>query len=1063
MPQAQGEPSQYAYYPTPGLRLLGALPKGPVRGIKQVTTGGVYAVGGDTVYLVNADWTSTALGTITPLRPYPVSMQDNGNTLMIVDGTTGGWTVDLASNAFAAITDPAFYGADKVDYLDTYFILNKPKTPQFYISGSLAVTWDSLDFANKESFSDLLVTIAVAKREIWLLGDRTTEVWYNQGLSSAADFTFAQIQGTFVDQGCCAKYSVATYDDAVYWLAANRAGQGIVLTGAGYQTKRISTFAIENELTTYPRIDDAVGFTYLLAGHIFYVLTFPAADKTWVYDIATQQWHEWLWIDDNGEEHRHRANCAYFIDGTVVMGDHENGNLYAVENTALTDNGQPIKRQRSYPHIVNELKRVYYRQFIADIESGNPIVTEAGTQTLLSCSFTATDGTLLEDYSSTADTNAVWTLVSGTSGKIEGGRFVGATGGSDLYQSPTLSSANYTLQFRAIPTGYAGVGTSSVFAIARSTGAGTGYRAAVYGDGSQYWVSLGVEGGSSTSLAMGTVPSGWYVVTLALQSARITLTVQRNSDGLYLQSSGLWGAAAVPAMTLSDATYTAAGTVMIGGTWTIPPPTLSSTMETSLAADPNFPSGYGYQNAYKQQAFDFTRNWYYHPISGTVAGASVGGIAITDLSTMEVVRTVTMDQMYAGTPYGLPPGSPPTQSIFLCSCGNGTDLYITTASDASYSPAAEFTRFTRVDPVSMKVTGEFYISRSFPPPITCVMSSGWQSAMVNTTATHTIVLYPINGALTAGPEIFDGTGMVPIGLGPTPMTQAYNCMFCAGKKHTDGSCDFIMMDPDSWLHPTSGNIDIWRINVSDSLVITSTKTGTLNVLPYFTPPSTTNRLLVGQLEYDPVHDTMIVTLPDAGAGTSTPNAAPSWLLSMNYNGSVNWSQHQATIGGSVYSNSQSDLANGTYMAGSSTNLHLYDTGTGAITWTGSIAVLGSDAGSFFNVWDSTRNSYWTYALSRGFVRIDMHAVPSLAMDNLLVSAPVVPEGNQIFLSWSDDRGHSFGSPVGQPIGATGKYLTNVQWQRLAYARDRVFKLEWSVPVATALQGAFIEVDTNAKS
>lgn len=372
LPQVQGEPAQWSYYPTPGLRLLGTLPQGPVRAIKQATTGGIYAAAGDGVYLVDPTaWTGSLLGNLSGMRPYPVSMQDNGTTLFIVDGTSGGWTVDLASHAFAAVSDPAFYGADRVDYLDTYLLFNKPGTPQFYSSDSEATTFDPLYFANKESFSDLLVTLAVAKREIWLLGERTSEVWVNVG---AQDFPFQQIQGAFVDHGCRAKYSVATYDDTVYWLGYDRAGQGIVLSGAGYATKRISTYAIEYELTTYARLDDAIGFVYSLAGHVFYVLTFPHGGTygaTWVYDITTQQWHEWLWIDDDGNEWRHRANCAYAINGMVVAGDRENGNLYAIEASAYTDAGQPIKRVRSYPHIVNDMDRVFYRQFVADFECGN--------------------------------------------------------------------------------------------------------------------------------------------------------------------------------------------------------------------------------------------------------------------------------------------------------------------------------------------------------------------------------------------------------------------------------------------------------------------------------------------------------------------------------------------------------------------------------------------------------------------------------------------------------------------------------------------------------------------
>ena len=567
VPEHEGEPGKAFSFPTPGLRLLGTLPQAKVRGIRQTTTGGIYAVAGSGVYLVDPTaWTGTLIGSITPLRPYPVSMTDNGNTLFIVDGTAGGWTVDLASHAFMAINDEAFYGADRVDFLDTYFLFNKPGTPQFYSSDSLATTFDSLWFANKSSFSDLLISLAVAKREIWLLGERTTEIWYNAG---AEDFPFQQIQSVFVDHGCRAKYSVATYDDKVFWLSYSRAGQGIVMMGADYKTTAISTFAIEAELTKYSRIDDAIGFIYTLAGHIFYVLTFPHADHTWVYDIRSGLWHEWLWIDNNGEEHRHRANCMYAINGMVVAGDWQNGNLYAVETTAYTDAGQPIKRQRSYPHIINEMDRVYYRQFVADLEGGNPGGAPQGTvQTLVSCSFTAPDDTTLTAYRNTSDTNAVWTRIAGIEAAIEGGELTGPPGGgTSLYQSAAVATPDYTLQFRAIPTNYDLVGTASIYAIARTTGAGTGYRATVAGDGSQYQLTLGVEAGGATTLPMGAIADGFYTVTMRLAGIIITATAQRSSDGLYLQSSGMWADAALPAITLHDGTYGTAGVVMIGGAW----------------------------------------------------------------------------------------------------------------------------------------------------------------------------------------------------------------------------------------------------------------------------------------------------------------------------------------------------------------------------------------------------------------------------------------------------------------------------------------------------------------
>jgi hypothetical protein len=56
--------------------------------------------------------------------------------------------------------------------------------------------------------------------------------------------------------------------------------------------------------------------------------------------------------------------------GAAVAGDWQNGNLYRLDPNAYTDNGRPIKRLRSFPHLLNDGKRVFYRQFLADLETG---------------------------------------------------------------------------------------------------------------------------------------------------------------------------------------------------------------------------------------------------------------------------------------------------------------------------------------------------------------------------------------------------------------------------------------------------------------------------------------------------------------------------------------------------------------------------------------------------------------------------------------------------------------------------------------------------------------------
>lgn len=378
MGQVQGEPSPFAYYPTAGTTTLLTLGDAPVRGLFRATNDTLYAVSGATVYSISSTWSATSLGSITAGLTTPVSMSDNGTTLVIVDGTSNGWQVTLANNAFSQITDStaSFRGGDRVDYLDTFMLFNVPGTPQFQSTLSNAITFDALYFANKESHSDLLVSVVVIKREIWLLGETTSEVWYNSG---DAAFPFASQPGAFIDQGCCAKYSVATSDNAVYWLSQDRNGMGIVMQGAGYSNQRVSTYPIEYALTTYPTITDAIGFCYQYAGHRFYCLTFPTADKTWLYDATTQQWSELAWIDSNGTEHRHRANCAAYCYGTIVVGDWLNGNVYALDPNVYTDFTGPVKRARIYPHLLRDGHRVFYRQFLCDMETGTTLTGPATT------------------------------------------------------------------------------------------------------------------------------------------------------------------------------------------------------------------------------------------------------------------------------------------------------------------------------------------------------------------------------------------------------------------------------------------------------------------------------------------------------------------------------------------------------------------------------------------------------------------------------------------------------------------------------------------------------------
>ena len=350
----------------PGLRALAILGVGPVRGLWTFGNYG-YAVSGTTLYKIDTTWAATAKGTVAGTGP--VSMVDNGTQLFIAAGATG-YIYNANTDVFAQITDPDFPGATTVGFIDGYFVFNEPNSQKFWVTALLdGTSVDPLDFASAEGSPDNLVSLIVDHREVWLFGQTSVEVWYNAGLP---DFPLARIQGAFNEIGCAAPFSVAKLDNGVFWLGADARGKGIVYRSNGYNGTRISTHSVEWQIQQYSDISDATAYTYQQDGHSFYVLNFPSADITWVYDVATQAWHQRAgWLNNNFT--RHRGDNQMAFNGEIVIGDYLTGGIYAYDPTVYTEAGSVQKWLRSWralPTGTNTLRRTTQHSLQLDCESG---------------------------------------------------------------------------------------------------------------------------------------------------------------------------------------------------------------------------------------------------------------------------------------------------------------------------------------------------------------------------------------------------------------------------------------------------------------------------------------------------------------------------------------------------------------------------------------------------------------------------------------------------------------------------------------------------------------------
>lgn len=389
-------PFPFTFYQRPGLTPKASpAVAAPGRALYRASNGAGYAAIGDKIYYITPAWALVELGSITGLLETPVSFTDNGTYVVIFDGSTSQWSIEMLTNTFAGLVDGTgnMAGADRGDTLDTFIIWNRPDTRQFGSTLSNVLTTNGLSFASKATYPDKLKTLIVRRTEIVLLGDLKGEIWYNVG---GAIFPFARLPGSYIEYGIAAKYSVAANDISIFWLSRSLEGQGMVLKLRGYEVNRISNHALEFAISQMSDISDAVGYCYQQGGHLFYVLHFPSADQTWVWDESIADpmygWHQEAWTDANGVLHRHRGNAYALINDVPCTIDWENGTIYQMDLAAFTDTVAGVVYDcsyiRTFPQVTQvenekgelidlEDKSATFHKFVAYLECGNVNATVA--------------------------------------------------------------------------------------------------------------------------------------------------------------------------------------------------------------------------------------------------------------------------------------------------------------------------------------------------------------------------------------------------------------------------------------------------------------------------------------------------------------------------------------------------------------------------------------------------------------------------------------------------------------------------------------------------------------
>jgi hypothetical protein len=368
-----GEPA--VLLATPGLQKQQSVGNGPIRcTYTQSNIFRSWIVSGNQIYRVSG---ANAIPELIPgtLNTYlgPVQAADNGTQVIFVDGQFG-YYIDTSAlvPTITQITDPHFHATDTITFQDGYFIgVDKGTdllgTGNFFISDLYSISFLPLNEANASGASDILVGAISCNRQLYLLGAKSTETWWDSGTSGSTPFQ--RQDGRFSQVGCAAAGSIVIVNETIMWLGSNGQGGGIVYSLDNAMPTRVSTHAIEYAIQQIDDLSGATAYSYQQEGHYFYCLNIPGSATTWVYDVVSQMWHERQSIID-GTTGRHLGQTHCVLNGQHIIGDYQNGNIYTYSLDIFTDNDIVVNRIRQSPHVSHNLNRLFYNLLEVDLQFG---------------------------------------------------------------------------------------------------------------------------------------------------------------------------------------------------------------------------------------------------------------------------------------------------------------------------------------------------------------------------------------------------------------------------------------------------------------------------------------------------------------------------------------------------------------------------------------------------------------------------------------------------------------------------------------------------------------------
>lgn len=349
----------------------------------------LYAVCGNKAYTISGSGTATEIGTLgTSTGPVWIKSNHSGE-VMFVDGSSAYKYVGGTFSSQGVNCTPSC-----LSYLDSFFIVSASGSGTLYSSNvEDAGTWNPLNTANAEGSPDPIKAHLTVNRDLWVLSEESTEIFRTIGGDA---FPCERIGGGYLHLGCIAPGSAVELDSSAWWLT----DKINVVRSMGYDTPQVvSPPQLTDLFAGYAKqfgVADARAYALYWMGRPWYVITFPAASKTWVCDAmltaaGLNGWFQWSSGLTGG---RHRGISGIWFNGQWRIGDFENGKIGILDENEFTDYGSWIKSVRTCQAVQKTRVPIFHNSLELEMGEGVGTVSAAGLSTL-SAGATAGDASIV--------------------------------------------------------------------------------------------------------------------------------------------------------------------------------------------------------------------------------------------------------------------------------------------------------------------------------------------------------------------------------------------------------------------------------------------------------------------------------------------------------------------------------------------------------------------------------------------------------------------------------------------------------------------------------------------